>query len=71
MTVACFQEKTLPFGGHCDDFFTSIFDAVPTGFLGKIVICADSAICLVVLRLELVPGGGFQLTSIPADVLPE
>ncbi len=66
-----FQEKTLPFGGHCDDFFTSIFDAVPTGFLGKIVICADSAICLVVLRLELVPGGGFQLTSIPADVLPE
>ena len=62
------QETTLTYEGHLARFFTEVFDEVPVDFLGSMVLEAEIPLCLVVLRLENTSGGGFQLTSIPADI---
>ena len=64
------QETTLTYEGHLARFFDDdeVFNEIPDGFLGSMVIKAENALCLVVIRLENTSGGGFQLTSIPADI---
>ncbi len=62
------QETTLTYEGHLARFFDEVFNEIPDGFLGSMVLKAEKALCLVVIRLENTSGGGFQLTSIPADI---
>ena len=51
------QETTLTYEGHLARFFTEVFDEIPVGFLGSMVLEAEIPLCLVVLRLENTSGG--------------
>lgn len=57
------QQETLTYDGHLARFFTEVFDSIPDGFIGKVLVEADIDIHLTVLRLELT-ADGFQLTSV-------
>ena len=61
------QYRTQLYEGHSSRFFAGpdgIFQGVPDGFVGGVIVDSEQDIFLTVLRLEST-AGGFQLTSIP------
>ncbi len=63
------QELTAPFDGAI--FFNELFFGVGAQFIGSVEVVCPRGFFIVVLRQELLGGGAFQLTSIPAlTVLP-
>ncbi len=63
------QQLTTPFEGAV--FFDELFFGVGEPFIGSVEVTCPQGFFIVVLRQELLGGGAFQLTSIPAlTVLP-
>ena len=67
-TGAQVQRKIVPYTGQHASFFTQIFDGVPDGLLGQMLIQSQANIFLTVLRAEIA-AGGLQLTAVPAEPL--
>ncbi|MBI4446233.1 MAG: hypothetical protein HY645_10030 [Acidobacteria bacterium] len=63
-------QKSWTYQGHLAQFFTELFADIPDGFMGVVQLVSEQNIFLTVLRLEFT-AGGFQLTSVPADVPPK
>lgn len=59
------QETTTVFDGAL--FFDDLFFGVGDEFTGAVEVRCPRGFFIVVLRQELLPAGGFQLTSIPAS----
>ncbi len=62
------QELTTPFDGAV--FFNELFFGVSDEFIGSVEVFCPQGFFIVVLRQELLPEGAFQLTAIPALVVP-
>ena len=62
------QELTAPFDGAV--FFNDLFFGVDEEFIGSVEVSCPRGFFIVVLRQEFLPEGAFQLTSIPALVVP-
>jgi hypothetical protein len=61
------QEKTLSYEGHVARFFAGpdgVFDSVPDGFVGAVLVTSPQDLTLTVLRLDIT-AYGLQLTVVP------
>jgi hypothetical protein len=61
------QQTTIAFNQA--SFVNELFFGVSSDLVGSVEVYSPTGLSIVVIRLESIPGGGFQLTSIPGLVV--